>query len=113
MTSIYDDFPINHPIWNVSDPIKVRDNYHKYYREHIERIKQLTGSDSEVYPSSQKHKKYMLWDGQKMVHFGDIRYSDYSKTNNKTKQRWYWNRFSKWHDYDVYSPYRLSLFLLW
>ena len=111
--SIYNDFPINHPIWNVSDPIKVRDNYHKYYREHIERIKQLTGSDSEVYPSSQKHKKYMLWDGQKMVHFGDIRYSDYSKTNNKTKQRWYWNRFSKWRDYDVYSPYRLSLFLLW
>ena len=111
--SIYNDFPINHPIWNVSDPIKVRDNYHKYYREHIERIKQLTGSDSEVYPSSQKHKKYMLWDGQKMVHFGDIRYSDYSRTNNKTKQRWYWNRFSKWHDYDVYSPYRLSLFLLW
>jgi hypothetical protein len=113
MTSIYDDFPINHPIWNVSDPIKVRDNYHKYYREHIERIKQLTGSDSEVYPSSQKHKKYMLFNGVNMTHFGDIRYSDYSKTNNKTKQRWYWNRFSKWRDYDVYSPYRLSLFLLW
>ena len=57
--SIYNDFPINHPIWNVSDPIKVRDNYHKYYKEHIKRIKQLTGVDSQVYLSSRKNKKYM------------------------------------------------------
>jgi hypothetical protein len=113
MTSIYDDFPINHPIWNVSDPIKVRDNYHKYYKEHIERIKQLTGSDAEVYPSSRKNKKYMVFNGVNMTHFGDLNYSDYSKTLDKTKQRWYWNRFSRWRDYDVYSPYRLSLYLLW
>ncbi len=51
MTSIYEDFPINNPIWNAADPIKVKDNYHKYYKEHIERIKHLTGSNSEVYQS--------------------------------------------------------------
>ena len=111
--SIYNDFPINHQIWNVSDPKIVRDNYHKYYKEHIKRIKQLTGVDSQVYLSSRKNKKFMVFNGVNMTHFGDLNYSDYTRHNDKTKQRWYWNRFSRWRDYDVYSPYRLSLYLLW
>jgi hypothetical protein len=110
--SIYNDFPINHQIWNVSDPIKVRDNYHRLYKDQIKRIKQLTGADSEIYPSSHKHKKYMVFNGVNMSHFGDIRYESYDKHQDEERRQKYLKRFNKHHN-SPYSPYQLSLFLLW
>ena len=113
--SIYDDFPPNHPIWKVSNPEIVRDEYHRIYRDLIKNIKQNTGIDSEIYPSSRKNKKYMVFDGFKMRHFGDIRYSDYSKHQNEEKRQRYLKRFPiyKANDTSIYSPYNLSLRLLW
>ena len=110
--SIYNDFPINHQIWNVSDPKIVRDNYHRLYKDQIKRIKQLTGADSEIYPSSHKHKKYMVFNGVNMSHFGDIRYEDYTKHQNEIRRQKYLKRFNKHHK-SPYSPYQLSLLLLW
>ena len=110
--SIYDSFPVNHPIWAVSDPETVRDNYHRLYKDQIKRIKQLTGADSEIYPSSHKHKKYMVFNGVNMSHFGDIRYEDYTKHQNEIRRQKYLKRFNKHHN-SPYSPYQLSLFLLW
>ena len=110
--SIYNDFPINHQIWNVSDPKIVRDNYHRLYKDQIKRIKQLTGADSEIYPSSHKHKKYMVFNGVNMSHFGDIRYEDYTKHHDEIRRQKYLNRFNKHHN-SPYSPYQLSLLLLW
>ena len=112
MMSIYEDFPIDHDIWNVSDPRLVRDNYHRLYNEPIKRIKYLYNADSEIYLSSQKWKKYMVFDGEKMRHFGDIRYQDYQKHKSNKRRDSYRKRFNK-PDNDPYSPYNLSLNLLW
>lgn len=110
--SIYDDFPLNHPIWKVSNPEIVRDEYHRIYRDLIKNIKTNTGVDSEIYPSSRKYKKYMLFNGLKMVHFGDIRYEDYTKHQDEERRQRYFKRFHK-HDVSMFSPYMLSLRLLW
>ncbi len=110
--SIYNDFPIDHQIWNVSDPKFVRDTYHRLYKDHIKRIKQLTGVDSEIYLSSRKNKKYMVFNGVNMSHFGDIRYESYDKHQDEIRRQKYLKRFNKHHN-SPYSPYQLSLFLLW
>ncbi len=115
--SIYEDFPFDHPIWNVSNPETVREKYHAIYDEFINHIKQQTGADSEIYPSSRKHKKYMVFSKLKngkygMVHFGDIRYKDYTITGNEDKRRYFMYRFPEVKD-DTYSPYMLSKYLLW
>ena len=110
--SIYNDFPIDHQIWNVSDPKIVRDTYRRLYKDHIKRIKQLTGVDSEIYLSSRKNKKYMVFNGVNMSHFGDIRYESYDKHQDEERRQKYLKRFNKHHN-SPYSPYQLSLFLLW
>jgi hypothetical protein len=113
---LYDDFPddrhkINN-IWTVSNPREVRRRYHDLYKDEIKRIKLVYGADSEIYPSSQKWKKYMVFNGEKMIHFGDIRYYDFTYTNDERQRQRYRQRFNKPDD-DPYSPYNLSLNLLW
>ncbi len=90
----------------------MRDNYHRLYKDQIKRIKQLTGVDSDVYLSSHRHKKYMVFNGVNMSHFGDIRYEDYTKHHDEIRRQKYLNRFNKHHN-SPYSPYQLSLLLLW
>ena len=66
-----------------------------------------------VHESSRKDKKYMVFDGRKMVHFGQMGFEDASKhrdldrINRFKKRNWKWQFFSK------YSPAWLSWFLLW
>ena len=110
--SIYDFFEPHSKIWNVSDPRIVRDNYHKLYKNHIEDIFNKTNVISEIYPSSRKNKKYMVFDGVSMVHFGDLRYEDYTKHKDPIRRENYRKRFNN-PDSNVYSPYNLSLNLLW
>ena len=94
------------------DMIKMTDEILELYRDEIRRIKLIYGVDSEIYPSSQKWKKYMVFNGEKMCHFGDIRYYDFTYTNDEIKRQRYRQRFNKPDD-DPYSPYNLSLNLLW
>ena len=110
--SIYEDFPHDSKIWNVSNPETVRDNYHRLYKPFIHQIKLQTGSDAEIYPSSRKNKKYMVFNGVNMTHFGDIRYQDFTKHQDEERRQRYLKRFNK-HNNSPYSPYQLSLFLLW
>ena len=62
-------------IYNVSNPEIVLRQLKKYYGNHVD-----------LYLSTSKHKKYMVFDEKgKKVHFGDLRFSDYTK--HKDKQR--------------------------
>ncbi len=112
MMSIYEDFPIDHDIWNVSNPQTVRAEYHRIFKVFIQNIKLNTGSDSEIYLSSRKNKKYMVFNGYKMIHFGDIRYQDYTKHQDEKRRERYFKRFHKFES-GVYTPFYLSLTLLW
>ena len=68
--------------------------------------------------STQKNKKYMVLNPEtgKWVHFGDMRYSDYTKHNDQERRARYIARASNipgdWGK-NKYSANSLSLALLW
>ena len=90
-------------ICEVSNPELVLKQLEKYY-----------GDEVDLYLSTSKNKKYMVFDEDgKKIHFGDLRYVDYTKTKNKLKRDSFRNRNKKWKDADKYTPAHLSYYLLW
>ena len=70
-----------------------------------------------VEPSTRKNKKYMIMnDENKLVHFGDLRFEDYTKHQDKERLKRYLDRATKikgnWKK-DKYSPNNLAINLLW
>ena len=70
-----------------------------------------------VEPSTRKNKKYMIMnDDHKYIHFGDSRYEDFTKHQDKERLKRYLDRATKikgnWKK-DKYSPNSLSINLLW
>jgi len=66
-----------------------------------------------VHESSRKDKKYMVFDGNKMVHFGQMFYEDASKHHDLERVNRFRKRNWKWQFEPKYSPAWLSWFLLW
>ena len=90
-------------ICEVSNPEAVLKQLKKYY-----------GNEVDLYLSTSKHKKYMVFDEDgKKIHLGDLRYADYTKTKNKLKRDNFRNRNKIWKDADKYTPAHLSYYLLW
>ena len=89
----------------VSNPHIVLELLHEYY-----------GKDKELLISTRKNKKYMVKNNNKYIHFGDIRFEDFTKHKNKERQLRYLARASRikgdWAK-DIYSPNMLSIILLW
>lgn len=104
----YDDKDKYEELLKVSNPLKVAENAIKY----------LNDPDIVLYISTHKNKKYMIYDKEKMHknHFGDIRYSDFTKHNNLERREAYLRRATNlnghWREYK-YSPNNLSINLLW
>jgi hypothetical protein len=75
------------------------------------------GKNVKLIPSTRNGKKFMIIkpDGTK-VHFGAIGYEDYTKSQDKERQKSYLNRSGKivgnWRN-DKYSPNNLSRNILW
>lgn len=70
-----------------------------------------------VEPSTRKNKKYMIMnDDNRYVHFGDSRYEDFTKHQDKERLKRYLDRATKikgnWKK-DKYSPNNLAINLLW
>ena len=70
-----------------------------------------------VEPSTRKNKKYMIMnDDNKYVHFGDSRFEDFTKHQDKERLKRYLDRATKikgnWRK-DKYSPNNLAINLLW
>jgi len=92
----------------VSNPKKVYQNAIKYF----------DNKDFDLQISNHKYKKYKILNPNtnKYIHFGDIRYKDFTYTNDKDKQKAYLSRATKikgdWKD-NIYSPNNLSINLLW
>ena len=66
-----------------------------------------------VHESSRKDKKYMVFDGRTMVHFGQMGYEDASKHHDLDRVNRFRKRNWKWQFEPKYSPAWLSWFLLW
>lgn len=88
----------------VSDPDEVNKRAMKIYGKN-------------VFLSTRKNKKYMILDdNNKFIHFGDIRYHDFTSHKNVIRAMRYRKRMENikgdWRD-NEYSPNILSLRLLW
>jgi len=66
-----------------------------------------------VHPSSQARFKYMVFDGNRMRHFGDMNYQDYTKHHDERRRNNFRKRNARWRDAPMYSPAFLSYWLLW
>jgi len=83
----------------------------------LKQLKKYYGGDVDLYLSSSKHKKYMIFnEDSKKVHFGSILYQDYTKHKNKKRRQKYLKRASNikgnWKQ-NPFSPNMLSIILLW
>ncbi len=94
-------------IWEVSNPDIVKKKLKKLYPE-----------VREFGLSKVKYKKYYIRnpDNNKIVNFGDIRYEDFTKHQDKERRLRYLNRATNmkgnWKD-NKYSANNLSINLLW
>jgi hypothetical protein len=101
------DSPRKSKIWIVSNPILAQKKAFEYL-----------GDDAILYLSNRENKKYAIFDPveKKMVHFGDINYSDYTRHRDPVRRRLYLNRASNikgdWRN-NSYSSNCLSLNILW
>ena len=68
---------------------------------------------NEVHPSSQAKKKYMIFDGRKMIHFGSSKYEDYTKHHDEKRRNNFRSRNRRWETAPRYSAAWLSWNLLW
>ena len=81
------------------------------------RAYQKFGKDKgELWISSRKDKKYMVHDGNKFIHFGQMDYEDFTKHKNTIRRENYKRRASNirgnWRENPL-SPNNLSIHLLW
>ena len=93
-------------ICKVSNPKMVLKQLEKYY-----------GDEVDLYLSTSKNKKYMVFDEDgKKIHFGDLRYADYTKHKDKKRRLNYLKRASNikgnWRQ-NPFNPNMLSIILLW
>ena len=65
--------------------------------------------------SSRKDKKYMVLNPKtnKMVHFGQMGYEDYTKHQDENRRQLFRKRKHKWATAERYSPAWLSYYVLW
>lgn len=70
---------------------------------------------NEVHPSSQTRYKYMIYDPfkERMIHFGDMNYQDYTKHKDDRRRQNFKNRNRRFAHAPIYSPSYLSYYLLW
>jgi len=72
-----------------------------------------THNIGEIFPSTRKHKKYMIRDKTKTIHFGDNRYEDFTIHHDLKRRDNFRKRNAKWKDASKNSPAWLSYHLLW
>jgi len=83
----------------------------------LKQLKKYYGDEVDLYLSSSKNKKYMVFDEQgKKIHFGSIIHEDYTKHKDKKRRLNYLKRASNikgnWRQ-NPFSPNMLSIILLW
>ena len=82
------------------------------------KAREYLGSNTPIYISSKKNKKYMIQDPNtnKMVHFGQMGYEDHTKHRDEKRRQSYLNRSrnirGNWKE-NQYSPNNLSINILW
>jgi len=80
----------------------------------LKQLKKYYGDDVDLYLSTSKNKKYMVFDEKgKKIHFGSLFYQDYTKHKDKKRRENFRIRNRRWKDAYKYTPAHLSYYLLW
>jgi len=84
-------------------------------QEVARRAKQIYGDDVVLYISDRKNKKYMILEPktEKWMHFGDIRYEDFTYHGDNDRRERFQIRNHKWSKEPKYSPGYMAYYLLW
>jgi hypothetical protein len=104
--TLYEKISESNPIWKVSNPILAQKKLNLYL-----------GKKTPLLLSTRQNKKYMvLAPNGKMVHFGDLRYEDFTKHMNLQRRLSYINRATNikgnWST-NKFSPNNLAINILW
>ena len=95
----------------VSNPKIVLKNYREYLKKH-----KLNEDIHKLFYSYKKDKKYMISLDKKFVHFGSIKFEDFTFHNDDKRKENYLKMASKikgdWRN-DIFSPNNLSINILW
>ena len=99
-----DKIPKRDEIWKWSNPKTALQHAKKIYKK-------------DIYRSTKKDKKYMIQDDDgKWVHFGQMKYEDYTKHGDQSRRENYLKRASNikgnWKS-NPYSPNALAMRILW
>lgn len=98
----------NDPIWKYSNPITSQRKSYKY----------LGRRRGRIYRSTNKNKKYMIYDDihHKYVSFGQMKYEDFTKHKSRKRRKNYLTRSAKirgnWKK-NPFSANNLSRIILW
>ena len=97
------DVPLDHPIYKVSNPKKLRQRANKL------------GITEPIYLSNRKLNKYMLYHPftNNFIHFGSKFHEDYLYHNDEIRRDNFKKRNKKWGHSEPYSSAYLSFYLLW
>lgn len=81
----------------------------------FQNAKRIYGNDVKIKLSTRKDKKYMLLNpnNNKWIHFGQMGFFDFTKTNDNKRRQLFKIRNQKWAEQDLYTPGFLSYSLLW
>lgn len=92
-----------------SNPEQVIKMAKKYFKMHGHKMPKLE-------ESTLKNKKYMIFDGNKWIHFGQKGYEDFTKHKDVDRRKRYLARSTKikgdWKN-NILSPNNLSINILW
>jgi hypothetical protein len=104
MDNEFDIYDTGKNIYLYSNPNVVQKKAHK-----------LLGKDARVVISPRKNKKYRMYNPltNKYVDFGYYEMEDYTKHQDKERQRKFKIRNARWADAEPYSSSFLSYYLLW
>jgi len=67
----------------------------------------------EIFVSTRKDKKYMVKIGDKVIHFGQMNYEDYTKHKDVKRRDLFRKRNHKWATYPKDSAGWLAYHILW
>ena len=81
-----------------------------------QKLNKYLGKPTKLHLSTRKEKKYMVNDGSKYIHFGDINAQDHTKHKNEVRRASYLARAKAikgdWKN-NKYSPNNLAINVLW
>jgi len=105
--SVESRFPKTNKIWNYSNPRLAQRNAYRYL-----------GRSAILYRSKKREKKYTVKvpESNKIVHFGQMGYEDFTKHKDRNRRKNYLTRSrkirGKWAT-NKYSPNNLAQHILW